>query len=146
MTQAKACGYVDPWEEDEETPLEEGTAYADGGGADLIRAFICPKCGRELFAVPASLSGTFSGRCYKCKLETVYTIRPTSRKIGFTSDFAEVDARESRKERKALARALFAPPGALNGCEYCPVLTGTRTRGRTHESAHAIYIYTALKS
>lgn len=112
MTQAKACGYIDPWEEeDEETPLEEGTAYADGGGADLARVFICPKCGRELFAVPASLSGTFSGRCYKCKLETAYTIRPTARKIGFTSDFAEVDAREEPKRAESACARSFRPSG-----------------------------------
>lgn len=96
---------------DEETPLEEGTAYADGGGDDLARVFVCSKCGRELFAVPASLSGTFCGRCYKCKLETAYTVRPTSRKIGFTSDFAEGDAQEERKEAVSACARSFRPSG-----------------------------------
>lgn len=111
MTRRIRNDFDDPWEYDDEypEPLEYGTAYSDLSG-ELVRSMFCPKCGRELFAVPASLSGTFSGRCYKCKLETAYTIRPTSRKIGFTSDFNAAEPREGGAGAESACARSCAPP------------------------------------
>lgn len=111
MTRRICNDFDDPWEYDDEypEPLEYGTAFFDPSG-ELVRSMFCPKCKRELFAVPVSVSGIFWGTCYKCKRTTAYEIRPTSRGIGFTSDFNAAEPREGGAGAESACARSCAPP------------------------------------
>lgn len=101
--------HAERWEDETAEPLEMGTAFSDPSG-QLVRGIYCPGCKRELFAVPVSVSGVFWGTCYKCKRTTAYEIRPTSRKIGFTSDFNAAEPREGGGGAESACARSSAPP------------------------------------
>lgn len=105
-----SCTAFGEWEDETAAPLEVGAAFMDPTG-ELLRCLCCPVCGRELFSAPVSCSGLFYAACYKCKRTFAYEIRPTGRKIGFTSDFSAAEAREGAEAAASACARRLAPPG-----------------------------------